>query len=522
MERTSVHLFNWELFLLYVAVQKRSDKVVQRETGLTPAQFNDLLSVLPTLQVSFGSSQKASDALYMYLMKMRNGWPDEDIGNIFNVSATTIGRKIKTVRSSLERDFVGSHINCIKTREELIEQSTDMCQALFSSKHSPKVVLICDGTYIFVNKSRNYAFQKKTYTDQKKRNFVRIMMCVTANGTIIYATGPYKASDNDAKVLREMDDSSDVFNMLGAGDVLILDRGFRDCKEYFEEKGIVVKMPSFLDRSKKNNQLSTIEANRTRLVTAVRFIVEVRNGHMKTVWKIFSMDWNPLWLPHLMIDFQICAALLNHYYVAIKSNKGIELDIAERMKSRLTVPNALAGVVLNIRFDRHLKEFEPFYSVDDLPTLTDQDLIWIALGKYQIKQAESYCSQHLKNCDGVFDLFALPDGLCQKFFPTFYSEPCKPTLLMTQLKSRHRSQKHYNSFVLVNTIGSGEDVVLGYCCECYNGLRTVGCCSHVMTLIWFALYKKNRDMPNPAGFLDKYFDIHFDGRENYDDMPLQD
>lgn len=447
-------------------------------------------------------------------MKLRTGRPDEDIGNMFNISARTVARRIKTVRSSMEKDLLPIQLDRVKTREELIEQSTDLCQALFSTDDSPKAVLICDGTYIFVNKSQNYDFQKKTYTSQKKTNFVRIMMCVTANGTIIHATGPHQATANDAKVLQEIDAQADAFSMLRPGDVLILDRGFRDCKEYFEAKGIIVYMPFFLDRSKKNNQLSTNEANRTRFVTAVRFVVEVRNGHMKTIWKIFNMEWNSLWLPHLMVDFQICASLLNLYQGAVISNRGIEHDIAERMKSRLSARNYLAEVVLNTKFDRHLKEFQPFLLFDDLPMLTGLDLIWIALGKYQIKQSASYCSQHMKNCEGRFDMFSLPDSICQTYFPTFYSDICKPILLMTQLKSRHISRKYYNSFVMVNGIGSGENVVLSYCCECYNGLRTVGCCSHVMTLIWYALHKKNVDMQNPAGFLDEYFDPHFDNGEN--------
>lgn len=37
-----------------------------------------------------------------------------------------------------------------------------------------------------------------------------------------------------------------------------------------------------------------------------------------------------------------------------------------------------------------------------------------------------------------------------------------------------------------------------------------------MTLIWFTLYIKNRDIPNPAGFLDGYFDKDFDA-ETYDE-----
>lgn len=430
---------------------------------------------------------------------MRTGCPDEDIGNMFSISARTVARRTHTARASLENEFVPQHLTNAKTREDIIEQSTQTCQALFSTIDVPAAVIICDGTYIYTNKSRNYTFQKKTYTDQKKRNFVRIMMCVTANGTIIHATGPHQATDNDAKILREIDTSLNAFDMLQPGDVLLLDRGFRDCRNYFEAKGIIVKMPAFLDRSKKNNQLSTMEANRTRFVTAVRFIVEVRNGHMKTIWKIFNMDWNPLWLPHLMTDFRICAAILNYYHPAINSNRGIEIDITERMVRRLDVRNLLAAVVLNTRFDRHLKEFQLFDGFNDLPQLTGLQLIWIALGKYQIKQAESYCGQHIKNCGGRFDMFVLPEHLCQQFFPSYHSETCKPILLMIQLSSRYRSQKHHNTFVLVNTIGSGENAVLEYCCECYNGLRTVGCCSHIMTLIWFALYIKSEPLNNPAG-----------------------
>lgn len=98
-------------------------------------------------------------------------------GSTFGLSKVTVGRKIKLARSALEKDFVSKHVNFLPTRENLINES--MCQTLFSED---KVVLICDGTYIYINKSRNYEFQKSTYTDQKKRHFVKVIMCVTSNG----------------------------------------------------------------------------------------------------------------------------------------------------------------------------------------------------------------------------------------------------------------------------------------------------------------------------------------------------
>lgn len=120
----------------------------------------------------------------------------------------------------------------------------------------------------------------------------------------------------------------------------------------------------------------------------------------------------------------------------------------------------------------------------------------------------------MKECDGNFNIFSLPDALCQQFFASHYPD-FELQLLMIQVKSRFRSQKYYNAFALINISDVDGRAVLAYCCECYNGLRTVGCCSHVMCLIWFALYVKNRDIPNPVGFLDNYFEKDYELGDQY-------
>lgn len=452
-------------------------------------------------------------------MKLRTGSPNEDIGIGFDLNKMTIGRRIDAARNALEKDFMPKYVNYIPTRGHLLNESTTMCQTLFSQE---KVVLICDGTYIYVNKSRNYQFQKVTYTDQKKRNFVKVMMYVSSNGTILYAMGPFPANDNDAKILKNVDDQCRVFSMLRRGDILMLDRGFRDCVAHFENQGYEIQMPKLVQSSDKKGQLSTQDANTSRLVTATRYVVETRNGHLKTIFKIFNMVWSSLALPHLMVDIKICCAIINRYRKTFETNKGMAREIAMRMLSRINAENVLSKIVNTNSFTRILKKFELFHEFDDLPSLNGLDLIWIALGKYQIKQAESYCSQHIKDGGGAFNVFVLPDSMCASFCaPKYPGYELK--LLMMQIKSRFRSQKYYNAFILVNMSGQTENVVLGYCCECYNGLRTVGCCSHVMSLIWFTLYSKDRLNKNPAGFLDDYFAQDFEiGEQNYDEFDIDD
>lgn len=486
---------------------------VKRNTALTYEQFEDLLTRLPSLQNTFKNASRAASALYMYLMKMRTGLPSEDIGTKFGVTRTTIERQLSKVREVMKTEFVYNHINYIRSRDDLIQASTIMSRGLFCSDGIPRVMINCDATYIYIHKSRNYQFQKLTYNDQKKRNFLKIMMCVTCDGTIVYALGPYSALDNDAKIIKSIFENTDAFDHLQNGDIFILDRGFRDCVSFLRNKGFDVKMPGLVQRSDTKSQLSTAEANRTRLVTAIRFFIEVRNGHMKSIWKIFNMSWNSLALKHLKDDIEICSALINYYRCSIESNRGIADGIVDRMLNKVNTSNDLSKIVNRNGFQNNMRNFLPFEDFDSLPTLTQLDLIYISLGRYQIKQAASYCQEHLKQHDNQFAVFMCPEEIAQNFFQTYYEEGKHPILLFAKFSSRFRSAKKHQTIILIDSNGHGEDVILGYCCSCYNGLRTVGCCSHVMCMIWYSLFIKNRNIPRPAGFLDHYFDTNEDAEE---------
>lgn len=53
------------------------------------------------------------------------------------------------------------------------------------------------------------------------------------------------------------------------------------------------------------------------------------------------------------------------------------------------------------------------------------------------------------------------------------------------MKSRYRGGKHHHIFVLVDKSKTGIYAIREYCCTCESGSRTVGCCSHLMTIVWF-------------------------------------
>ena len=84
----------------------------------------------------------------------------------------------------------------------------------------------------------------------------------------------------------------DMTDWLSEGGVFVVDRGFRDVLDVFEDLGLETKMPSFL--KKGLSQHTTEEANQSRLVTQVRWEVEAYHGRMKK-WLFFDK--------HILHDF---------------------------------------------------------------------------------------------------------------------------------------------------------------------------------------------------------------------------
>jgi len=58
-----------------------------------------------------------------------------------------------------------------------------------------------------------------------------------------------------------------------------------------------------------------------------------------------------------------------------------------------------------------------------------------------------------------------------------------PFLVKTYMKSRYRSGKYHHIFVLMDKAKTGRDSVTEYYCTCECGARTVGYCSHIMTIV---------------------------------------
>lgn len=68
-------------------------------------------------------------------------------------------------------------------------------------------------------------------------------------------------------------------------------------------------MPALLERGQQ--QLTTVQANDTRIVTKVRWIVEARNGHLKTIFKMLGNTFNIQNAKHIGEYYRIAGAIID-------------------------------------------------------------------------------------------------------------------------------------------------------------------------------------------------------------------
>lgn len=131
-------------------------------------EFKSLLCELPSLTEELESKEKASDALHIYLMRLRTGRTYDEIGFEFGLSKSTIRRRCDLVRDTLKRVIVPRYINYEMNREELVAHKSMTSHILFDNGDPNRAHLILDGTYIYLDKSNNHRFQRDSYNQHKK------------------------------------------------------------------------------------------------------------------------------------------------------------------------------------------------------------------------------------------------------------------------------------------------------------------------------------------------------------------
>ena len=444
------------------------EKQLNLFTGLTWDNIIELRGMMTSMRER--QTRTVTQALVVFLLKLRTGNSNKMIASILQLEQEQlVSEYTASIIKSFENDILPSHFGFRGTsRRDLIDcHSAEIAKKLYNS--DDKLMLICDGTYARHQKSSNNEYQRKSFSGQKKTPLCKPFTICTTTGYVIDILGPYTAQQNDATIMKSViDESSDLCTLMKEGDIFVLDRGFRDVKDFLEMKDFVVLMPAFKG---KRHQMSTAESNESRFVTKIRWAVEAVHGIIKQKYRLLDKVIDNKLLPKIGMYFRIAAFLQNQFGKELQSDKEFSDEIVERMKQQKKIENTLAIEAEEKGWFRKKVVFQSISSNDifDFPEMTDKDLKILFTGSYQLSQAVSYLAE-MMNEDGSLNLQFVKDAT---------------NILKIQVQSRHVSRKLYRCFVEYEPNSVGVSGIKRYACECANGRRTVGCCSHIATVVYY-------------------------------------
>lgn len=136
-------------------------------------------------------------------------------------------------------------------------------------------------------------------------------------------------------------DSSVFRNCLSSEDVFVLDRGFRDCLQLLETFDLISKMPNFL---KEGCQHTWDQANKSRLVTKICWVVEAVNGLIKK-WKAFDQTFPNSEVTYISQYVRIICAICNAFRPPRVSNNPDDILTAQKMLRLVSKPNMLQQII---------------------------------------------------------------------------------------------------------------------------------------------------------------------------------
>lgn len=122
--------------------------------------------------------------------------------------------------------------------------------------------------------------------------------------------------------------------------------------------------------------------------------------------------------------------------------------------------------------------------------MTIRDLTILFTGTYQLSQAVSYLADMVDK-DGQIKVQYVKE---------------QSNVLKLQVSSRHINRKMYRCFLKYKPNSEGIFGLLKYICDCANGGRTVGCCSHVAAIIYYLAHARYLSkIYKPAEILSEMF-----------------
>ena len=279
--------------------------------------------------------------IFEFFSKCRHKISDRFTGVLFGKDHSTVSWNFGRVLGNLTEKFVPKWIGSSAfKREQIIKEHTPY---LFQ-KILPNIRGGIDGTYFYIEKSSVFNIQQKTYSSHKGRNLFKEMVIVLPDGKFFDLIGPFfsDGNHNDEWIWRYIvaNNCEDVGKVFNKNDEFLADRGFL----HIEEEDGIFKLQCPVGLSPNKKQLSTDEANHSRLITRFRNVVERAFGRFKARWKIIEyVISSGLW-PKMHDLIRLLAATDNAFLQPIWTDQESDKDDIESITKYINMENELQSL----------------------------------------------------------------------------------------------------------------------------------------------------------------------------------
>ena len=171
-------------------------------SGFDEQQIDDLARQYLT-NIKCTETRSKEMALLVYLTKLKQGKTNTQLATQFNIERANITKCVKAVRECLFNNLVETKFGLKHmTRDVLSSHTSEFVKTLHCITPG-SVAVMADGTYIYIEKSANNEFQRKTFSVQKGRHLIKPMVLICSDGYIIDIMGVHEATKNDAIIIKE-------------------------------------------------------------------------------------------------------------------------------------------------------------------------------------------------------------------------------------------------------------------------------------------------------------------------------
>jgi hypothetical protein len=196
---------------------------------------------------------------------------------------------------------------------------------------------------------------------------------------------------------------------------------------------------------------------------------------------------------HLGDFFRVCCSLINAFSPPTKMQAESSL-LATCMLARANQKNFVQQKEENEGLDKLQKsKWYPMTAEGHLPgfpVLTEEYLRELTFGVYQIKLAKSYVQDKLqRDSDYVIEIMLEEPGFLRARIYSRFTKSAKYHLWIAYFDSSYEQSNEDET----------SNPITGWYCKCKTGARTLGCCAHIASVLWYlglARHQKNIKYPS--------------------------